>query len=232
MGLTRITQAVQALNDAGLSAGRSFPAAGKAVLSAPAITVGIYRCAGESVTLAVSVFATPEMGGSLCEDRALEAVAVLEGLGASCTQEACSYDRTSGLLSVRILAAWEPEDVDQSEEEAIACTVTVSGVALPYLTGVKAQHTVELYPVNAVGEGAAVLRREVKYWDVTVEEFLPLSKAPASISTGVFALKIVRSTGTERYASCRWIHVLREDTPQGIRQVRVGRSYEEREIIT
>ncbi len=246
MGLTRITQAIEALEQAGLRAGRGFPGGGKPALTAPAVAVGIHRCEGESVTLAVMVFVTPEMGGSLCEDTALEAAAVLEGLGAACIQEACSYDRTTGLLSVRVLAAWGPEAVageaggtegsDQAAESgteaALACMVTVGGTALSYLTAAKAEFTVKLYPVGAAGAGVGAVCRYTEYWDITVEELLPLSSVPAQLSTGTFTVQLTRSGGTECYVNCQWIRVLRQDTPQGIRQLRVARSYEERTVIS
>ncbi len=236
MGLTKINQAISALTGAGLRADRGFPGEKKPALTAPAVTVGIHRCTGESVILAATVFVAPEQGGSLCEDTAQQVVGVLEGLGALCTQEACQYDRTWGLLSVKVLAAWEQASGNSgggssgSGTAALGCTVTADGQTLSYVTGVKAEHKADLHPIGAVGVGTVVTRWEVTYWDITVEELLPLSQRPEEIGIQDFDLYIRRAGGTEKYTTCSWISVRREDTPQGVKQVRVARTWEEREI--
>ncbi len=221
MILGKISRAVEALQQAGIPAGRSYPPQIQPALTRPVATVGLHRATDTQTVLQITVFSSPEQGGQLCESAAVQASAALQALGAQCTVDACNYDRQQGLLSVQILAGWR---------QGPRREVKAAGVAICCVTEVTAAYEARLNPIEALEEGVVDMRWEVSAWDVTVEQLLPPETPPEEMGVGTFLLEISGPAGVERYPDCRWVKILRQDTPQGIRQVRVARSWAEREV--
>ncbi len=109
-------------------------------------------------------------------------------------------------------------------------TVTVNGAALPYVTRLTAKQTQELAAVESLGIGTVQIRQEKLCWDVTVEELLPVGQQPDPVGVGTFILQVRRQQGYEQYIGCRWISAQCKETPWGLQQIRVARTWEEREV--
>ncbi len=218
----------EAFNRVHLPSQRGFPAGIQPELTAPMGVVQVHHMDKDTVTLSATVYSPTELGASVCEDAAVGICQNLEENDATIEQESCRYDSTAGLLSLRILATWQ---FIAQEPTDIPCTVLVEEEPLPYLTGVFARQTVEYSPVEAIGEGTYSLRREKMAWEVTVEELLPRGCTPPEAELTAFALDIRREDGRERYPQCHWVSVQRQDTPQGVRQVRIAHTEAQREVV-
>ena len=107
MGKQRILSVIEALTSAGFRAERGYPGKGMPYPDAPVVAVSLQEQTAERFTLAVRIYCTVELGGILCEDRAMDLVPVLEGLGADCTVGECSFSGKSGLFSICIQARWD-----------------------------------------------------------------------------------------------------------------------------
>ena len=107
MGKQRILSVIAALQSAGFRAARGYPGKGMPYPDAPVVAVSLQEQRADSLTLALRIYCTVELGGILCEDRALDMVPVLQTLGADCTVGQCSFDGKSGLFSVCVQAKWE-----------------------------------------------------------------------------------------------------------------------------
>lgn len=106
MGKQRILSVIEALTNAGFRAERGYPGKGMPYPDGPVVAVSLQEQTADRFTLAVRLYCTVELGGIVCEDRALDMVPVLENLGADCTVGACSFSGKSGLFSVCVLAGW------------------------------------------------------------------------------------------------------------------------------
>ncbi len=221
-----IQSAMEALEAMGLPAVRGYPGTWQPELTAPAAAVCLHEQDAKHLTLEVTVFAPPDLGGGFCEDQAMAAVTALEELGAQCLQKQCRFEKSFGLLQVPILATWE-ETASVPRKQV---RVVVNGRILPYLTEVSSRYAANLASMQSVGEGTQGVRWEESAWEITVEQLIPASQVPEVLDYGVFTLILSRPGGTETYTQCRWVHVSRTDESQGIRQVRVARSMDERQV--
>ena len=106
MGRERITAVIDALQALGIRADRGYPGKGMPYPDAPVVAVSLQEQTAEKLTLAVRVYCTVEFGGIVCEDLSMDIVPILEGQGAACTVETCSFDGKSGLFSIPIYATW------------------------------------------------------------------------------------------------------------------------------
>ncbi len=220
---TRIQQVIDSLQAISIPAVRGFAASLQPELARPAAAVSVHRATETESVLAVTVYCPPQLGGSVCENTALSAAQALRTLGAQCTQEACGYDSSSGFFSIRLLASWE--------QTALPYQVSVGGSVLSHLTGLHTEKKATLHPVGEVGAGMIGMRWEEKCWDITVEELLPGAESIVDVGIETFQLEIIRAGGKEQFPTCRWVSVRREDTPQGIKQVRIARTWEDRRIV-
>ncbi len=221
MILRILAQASQALQAAGFLVERCFPARGIPALQGPLAVLSLHKSNGTETVLAVSIYCEPGAGGSACEEAALAAAGVMEGLGAQCSMGACRCDRSQNLLVAEVFAAWTVEP---------AVTVLENGVALPGVTAIQAQYRANLNPIEEMGEGMVGMRWESSSWDITLEQLLPAEGTLPADSVSSFTLQICRETGIERYPNCRWVEISRKDTPRGLCQIRLARTWDGREV--
>lgn len=214
MGLLTVDEAVEALRGAGLRAGRGYPGGVMPQIGALAVAVNLEQAEETAITLAARVCCPGAMGGPACEDGAEQVAAAWTAAGGTCVQENCSYDGYSDLYCVRVLGTW-------AEEPAMSAQVTLGGTALEYVTVVRTEVEAQWAQSERgfMGEDPETTLQE-QLWTVTLEELLPSRSAlvePAS----PFVLTVAEGGVLERYGNCCWMSVRREDTAEGVRQVRV-----------
>lgn len=226
MGLQRITDTVEALQWAGFRADRGYPSAGMPYPSTPVVSVNLYSSTAREVALEVTVYCSVADGGIVCEDQALEAAAVLEGIGAICQVGKCSFDGKSGLFSLSILARWveeqeeepEPETPPAQEPEEGPPTVLFNGEVLPYVTAFSALRSSEV--VVSVGAADGI-------WTLTVEEKIPLAEVGFGMPTSNFTLAVRRGSMEETFRQCYQETMVRRETDRWMYQKRVAKTWEE-----
>lgn len=222
MGLQRINETVEALQSAGFRADRGYPNTGMPYPSTPVVAVNLHSQTADTVALAVTVYCSVAYGGIVCEDKALEVAAVLEGIGAACQVGSCDFSGKTGLFSLTILARWVEETEEEEETPAakpveVPPTVLFNDEVLPYATGFSAERTAE---VSSVGASDGI-------WTVTVEELIPLKYVTFGAPTDDFSLAVKRDSVEEKYSNCVLQTLLRRETSQGLYQKRVAKTWSE-----
>lgn len=220
MGYERITQAVDALNGAGLRAQRGYPNGVMPNLTGPVAAVNVGMISAEQTKLLVQVYAAKD--GITCEDSAQIASEALADIGALCTVENCRWDSRAGVFFCPVTAIWQ---------EHADCTVMIGSKTLPYATGVTAKKHISRVQVTDPETGNTTEECRNLGWSVTIEEMLPADYMPASDAQSDFTVFIFRPAGTERYEKCQWIQILLENVPGGLRRTRIARTWEARAVL-
>lgn len=218
MGLLTVNEAVKALCDAGLRAGRGYPGAVMPQIGALAVAVNVERAEEKEVTLAAMVCCPGAMGSVACEDGAEQVAAAWATAGGTCIRERCTYEGHSDLFSVRVLGTWV---VEPEPKPVMSAQVALDGRVLAYVTKVRTEveaRWVQSEP-GSMGEDPEASLQEQR-WTVTVEELLP-SRTELVEPASPFVLTVKEGGQLEQYSNCSWMSVLREDTTEGVRQVRV-----------
>lgn len=223
MGLDRIAQTLQALSAAGIPADRGYPTSKVPQLTEAVAAVNIGQLTAEETILRVTVFCPAELGGALCEDTAQTVAQLLAQQGAVCTVRNCGFSGKTGLFSAEVQVQWATP---------VSCQVTVDNIAVSFLTGVSTKRTVEVNQVWSEEAGKFVIGEADLGWEITVEELLPLDQMLAAENERTFTLKIIRQGCAETYTKCKWGKVQIEETPFGLRKVRVARTWEDREVAS
>lgn len=213
MTTEKIAQALQALKDAGFAARRGYPATKMPDISTPVVCICIGQGEAEQVSLEATVFCPAEVGGTVCEDRALEVAKVLKSIGAQYRVGKCGFSGKSGLFSVTVLAQWSKPAAEPATP--IPPTVLMNGAKLPYATSFQVERSAQ---VTSVGATSGI-------WEVTVEELIPVSKIPYSVPDSDFSLSVRRSGKTETYSDCLLETLLRRETSDGFYQKRVAKTW-------
>lgn len=219
MGKMTTDEVVDILTNAGIRCARGYPGERMPQLQKPAVAVNPEREEEKSITLAVHVLSPVKDGARVCEDFALRVTGLLRQHHGVCVQEACRHDGRGDRFSVRILAQFAEEPPD------CPFSVHLGGQWLRYAVRFAGEQQVELEPVGAMGqaEAAGVLRQD-KGWRFTLEERYPPNAREIDPPAEPFLIQVRRGVLGELYDGCRWQSVLREDTPEGLRLVRVGRA--------
>lgn len=220
MGFARITEAVEALQAAGLRAGRGYTAGKMAALTGPVAAVNVHTVSAEQTVLLVNVYDMVE--GPACEDAAKTAMEALEAIGGLCTVTGCQWDGRAGVFCCPVKAVWQ---------EHADCTVTVGNLELVYATGVTVKKHISRVQVTDPESGETKEENRDLGWSVTIVEMLPKDYMPEKERQETFTVYIQRPGGKERYEQCQWVQILLEDVPGGLRRTRMARTWENRDIV-
>ncbi len=67
-------------------------------------------------------------------------------------------------------------------------------------------------------------------WNITIEEILPANALPDVDVQGEFTLRVFRPMGHETYQKCRWAQISIQSVANGLRRMRIARTWEERTV--
>ena len=220
MGFDRITETVSALQAAGLHAQRGYPADPMPELVQTAVAVNVEQISASQTKLAVQVCSGVD--GPSCEDTAETVVTVLSQLGAQCIVEGCRWDSRASVFVCVVKAVWDA---------MVNCTVKVGNATVLYARCVTAKKHISRVQVTDPETGEQKEECRNMGWSITVEELLPREHMPETDTTNEFTMYIQRPGGTERYEKCQWIQITLENVPEGVRRVRVARTWENRGLL-
>lgn len=221
MGFDRIMETVSLLREAGIRTERGIPADTIPHLTGTVAAVSVEKLSPAETVAAVDVYSPAASGGVICEDAAYAAVQALTRAGAQCTMTCCQFNGKAGVFCCRVLAVWQ---------EKTECTVKVAGVTLEHVTSVTAKRSVKRAKVTDPETGETVEECTDLGWSVTIAELLPAEEMAQEDTADTFTIYVYRKAGWERYLQCQWVQILLEDTPAGLRRVRVARTWEERKL--
>ena len=204
----KMISVLPALNQAGIRAKRGTLNEKVIRPASPVAVVYPEKSAPEQIVVAVEVFGTNAVA---CEDLAYEAVAVLNGLRASCTVDQCRYSGKTGLFSVKVLARWNA---------GFAQRIYLDGVELTCLESFSVTGTSEVYQSE---DGQTQQTEWV--WILTLEELLPERRTPEANGAGTHSVEVRTTGGTEVFGNGHWISATREADSRGTLQKRVLKCY-------
>lgn len=219
MGYTKLTAVVDKLNEKGLRAQRGYPAKLMPDLLTTVAAVNMDSITPENTRVVVRILSPTS--GNACEAGAQMAMTAFSELGAIYEAEGCSYDSKMGLFTCRVVGAWKTSS---------NCTVQVAGVNQTYVVGVSVKRSVNRTRVADPETGQMVEECRDMGWNITLEEILPANSLPPADVDEEFTLRIFRPTGHESYQKCRWVQISIQSVANGLRRLRIARTWEERTV--
>ncbi len=217
MGQRTVSEVVSFLKNAGIRCQRGFPGYRMPDIQKPAVSVNIHSQDATSICMAVWVFSRADEGAMLCEDTALRVARLLRGVGAQCRQEAVTHDGRADRFAIRILVTWT------DDPEPPPFSVSMEGMYLPCAVRFTAVRNTELRQMMTIGQSnPAELLPTQQNWICTLEELFPPEYREPIEQPEPVGLVVQRATLGEYYVNCFWKSIRREDTPQGLRQIRVA----------
>lgn len=215
MAIQIVQTVIDALNEAGIPAQQAYPGSAMARISEAHAAVNLEKLeyTARSATVLVTVMAPADLGGSVCEEQAVEAGGILEGLGGICTQEECKFNGYADAYYVRVLGTFYGADVISGWNTVSDFKVTVGTQEAENVVAFKAEQAVD--EVTGTPLSTSV-------WTFRLEEKFGRGEGPLPSPTEPFSITVVRSGSTEIYNECTWISVQLENTDTGLRQIRTG----------
>lgn len=225
MGLSILELVLRRLRQANFTADVAYPGQKYPRITEPVAAVHIEKVdrATLSVTVEVSIICPASMGGTACEVEALRATEALRWSGAVCVQNGCTYDGSSQVYVVSVLATF----VCVTEEDR--CTmgpgfqVFINDTYHPHVRVFSEEETHDRSAVFAMGEPDPKGICPGKYaWSIRLEELIPTGAPEIAEPEGAFKLKIVTDVKTEVYYHCQWTSIHREYSREGLLRVCKG----------
>lgn len=219
MGLSKLTEVVDKLNEKGLRAQRGYPAKRMPDPLTTVATVHLAAMTPEKTQVAVRIFSPTS--GQACEAGAQIAAAALSELGGIYQVDGCSFDTKMGLFTCCVTGSWTTSS---------NCAVQVAGVNQPYVTGVSVKRSVSRTRVTDPKSGEVTEECRDMGWNITLEEILPANALPEADLQEAFSLRVFRPEGQESYPNCKWVQISLQSVANGLRRVRIARTWEDRTI--
>lgn len=219
MGFAKLTAVVDKLNEKGLRAQRGYPAQRMPDPITTVAAVNVECITPEQTRVVVQIFSPTS--GPTCEAGAQIAMTALGELGAIYEVGGCGYDSKMGLYTCRVTGAWKTSS---------NCTVQVAGINQPYVVGVAVKRAVSRTRVADPETGQMVEECRDMGWNITIEEILPANALPEADVQEEFTLRVFRPTGHESYQKCRWAQISIQSVANGLRRLRIARTWEERTV--
>lgn len=210
-----VSTVLEALNEAGIQAEKAYPGEEMAGLTEVRAAVSLEKLdyAARSAVVLVSVLGPVCLGGSACEETAIQVGNVLEALGGDCVQEGCGFNGYADAFFVRVRGTFYGDAVMEGWSAASDFKVTVGSTVLTNAVAFRAEQAVDAETGEPLDSAVWTFRLEEKFgWG---EGVLPSPTDP-------FTVTINRSNSLEVYKECSWISIQLEDTDTGLRQVRTG----------
>lgn len=219
MGFGKLNDVVDILNENGLRAQRGYPIEVMPDISGPVASVHMESFTQEYTKVAVQVYS--KKNGRDCELASEVTAVLLEELGAAYSVGRCTFDSKTGLFTCRIVGTWST---------STNCTVHVDDEILKHLVAVSVKRSVSREMVMDWANDEMVEECRDMGWNITIEELLPANSMPEEDIQDEFTVEIFRPKGSERFASCKWVMISLESVANGLRRVRVARTWEDRAV--
>ena len=216
MGQMIVDKVIQLLSDGGIQTAAAYPAAKMSRITAPVAAVSL-QCAEPgkyTAEVLVEILAPQEVGGYLCQKKALEACALLEAGGGTCQQGKCQFVRNGNIFRVPVSVTFRGIARAGNTEELPKPKLVAAGRNLPYACGFSS-----LQQLDADNETL-----QEAPWEITVEEFFPWGVVDTLGTTEPFTLELQHLGNIERYQNCTWTYLQRVKEDLGIRQIRKGKA--------
>jgi len=225
MGISILELVLRRLREAKFKADVAYPGQKYPLITEPVATVHIEKVdrAGLTVTMEVNIICPASYGGTACEVEALRATEILQGDGAVCIQNGCTYD---GVSQVYVVAGLATYTCVTEKDDCIlgpGFEVYIDEVNYPFVTSFAAEEVRQYAAEYEMGESMPMGISPGKVqWNITMEELILPGSPEYNEPEGTFMLEVVRAAGTETYYHCKWVSIRREMTREGLRRTQKG----------
>ena len=202
-----LSQVLQTLKDGGFRVDHAWPGQKMPAIIDTVAAVSLCKAdlQAQTVTVQVTILCPAEMGGSACEEAALNAAQILQKLSGCVTVSSCEFDGRTGLFSVPVTVSFVPEEEEEAQP-IISCTLGLA--KLWHVVSFTTQREVEVL-VPEIEDAA---------WHFRLEEFFPTGTDEEAWPEEPFYVV----NGKEILLNCTWTSHKRVREPDGIRQIREG----------
>lgn len=210
-----VTTVIDALTQAEFAAVPAYPGTTMPNITHAQMAVNLQKLdyTARSATVLVTVMVPVSMGGTACENAAIQAGAVLEKLGGTVTMEECRFNAYADAYYIRVLGKFFGSAVLTGWSAASEFTVELNDTVLERAVSFRAEQAVD--EVTGTPLSTAV-------WTFRLEEKFGWGEGPLPGPTENFSVTVSRNSGLEVYTECSWTSIQLEDTATGLRQVRTG----------
>ena len=169
----------------------------------------------QTASVSVRILAPARLGGESCEDLAVTACGILQGLGGVCRLEPVRQLDKTAFLQAEITAVFSGSETAEGWAAKPAFTVNAGSTALGSVTAFTAWREQE-------ETDGVVTEVADAQWHFALEELFALDAAEEDAPSEPFSVTVSREGRTEVYSGCTLTAVKRSITPEGQRQVRQG----------
>ena len=211
---TIVANVIDALTAASIRADEAYPGRRIPALTGPvaAVRLGKIDRSVRTTTVEIVIMSPARGGGSLCEDTALQAVEVLQGMDGTCTKEVCKFDEMADVFYIDIRAEFFGTAMKGKWSPGPGYAVTIGQQPMNHVVSFSAHRETD---EEVTGLAAAK-------WSFTLEELLPPGSPEPADPEEPFAMSVVRALGDELFTGCTFTSHTREDTIRGVTQIRRG----------
>lgn len=225
MGISILEKVLQRLRQARFNAMPAFPGQKYPQITETVAAVHIEKVdrASMTVTLEVNIICPASFGGTACEVEALRATETLQWDGAICIQNGCTYDGSSQVYMVAILATYTCVTEADSCVLGPGFEVYINEIYHRFVVSFTEEENRSHRAEFEMGESEPIgISLGSSVWEITVEELILPGSPELKEPNGPFELRIIRNGGTDIYYHCRWLSVRREMTRNGLHRVCKG----------
>lgn len=214
MGKSIVKTVIDSLTAASIRADEAYPGRRIPMLtgSVASVRLGKVDRSVRTTTVEIVVMTPAASGGSACDTTALEAVEVLQDIGATCVKSLCKFDEMADVFYVEIQAEFLGTPLSGGWSAGPGYSISIGVQAMKYVVGFTAARKTD-NEVTSIGDAQ---------WEFTMEELLPPGTSEPGDPAEPFAISVSRSKGEELFRGCKWTSVKRVDTLRGISQIRSG----------
>ena len=214
MGQTIVAKVIDILLETQIRADEAYPGGRIPALTGAvaAVRLGKVDRSVRTTDVQVVVMSPASSGGSVCEDTALAAVDVMQGMGATCSKEICKFDEMADVFYIEITAVFFGTPGAGKWSAGPGYAVKINSQAMEHVTGFSVSRKTD-DEVTAIKDAL---------WEFTLEELLPPGTSEPPDPVEPFTVTVTRSNGEEKLQGCIWTSVKRENTLRGVGQVRSG----------
>ena len=211
---TIVGNVIGALSAASIRSDEAYPGRRIPALTGPvaAVRLGKMDRSVRTTAVEVVVMSPSASGGSLCENTALRAIEVLQGMGGTCVKDVCKFDEMADVFYIRVEAEFFGTAMENKWSAGPGYAITIGQQPMEHVTSFSAQRT-------ASGEETALSDAP---WTFTMEELLIPGTSEPPDPEEPFTLTVSRSNTDEQFTGCRFTSQQRQDTIRGVTQTRKG----------
>ncbi len=204
MGKLILENVIQALKAGGIPTDSAMPAGRIPHITEPVAAVSLKEMdmRKQKATVLVTILAPASLGGTVCEETALDAASILAGLGGKVLVDQCGFDSSTGLFTEEITAQfWSYIPKIRVNDEPMLHVISFKS----WREKVDETTSWNLLP-----------------WYFEIKDFVPQGETEDPYPSKNFQLVHTTEGGTETFVNCNWLYQQRVGDASGLWQIQRG----------